>query len=106
MTTTALLPSQSDLTTALRAFLLAELPVGTEVVLGQINRVPEPASSRFVVMTPIRFDRLDTNLDESLDLKMTGSIAGTTLTVTAVSPLSPGAIVVGSEIFGAGVAAG
>ena len=106
MTTTALQPSQPDLTTAIRTFLLAELPSGTEVVLGQINRVPEPASSNFVVMTPIRFDRLDTNLDESLDLKMTGSIAGTTLTVTAVSPLSPGTIVVGSMIFGAGVAAG
>src|SRR6185437_2075650 len=106
MTTTALQPSQPDLTTAIRTFLLDELPSGTEVVLAQVNRVPEPASSTFVVMTPIRFDRLDTNLDSSLDLKMTGSIAGTTLTVTAVSSLSPGAIVVGSMIFGAGVAAG
>lgn len=106
MTTTALQPSQSDLTTAVRAFLLAELPAGTEVILAQGNRVPEPSSSTFVVMTPTRFARLDTNLDESLDLKMTGSIAGTTLTVTAVDAKSPGAVVVGSNVYGVGVAAG
>jgi hypothetical protein len=106
MTTTAITPSQSYLTTAIRAFLLAELPSGTEVVLGQINRVAEPSSTNFVVMTPIRFDRLDTNLDESLDLKMTGSISGTTMTITAVSAKSPGAIVVGAPIFGVGIMAG
>lgn len=106
MATTALQPSQSDLTTAIRTFLIAELPSGTEVVLGQVNRVPEPTSTTFVVMTPIRFDRLDTNLDASVDLKMTGSISGTTLTITSVSPLSPGAIVVGSPVFGVNVVAG
>lgn len=38
--------------TALRSFLIGVLPDGTEVVAGQANRVPEPASSDFVVMTP------------------------------------------------------
>lgn len=38
--------------TALRSFLLAVLPSGTEVVRGQDNRVPMPTSGDFVVMTP------------------------------------------------------
>lgn len=37
--------------TALRSFLLGVLPADTEVVAGQANRVPQPASSDFVVMT-------------------------------------------------------
>lgn len=37
--------------TALRTFLLAILPDGVEVVQGQANRVPEPSSPDFVVMT-------------------------------------------------------
>lgn len=99
-------PNQDDVTTALRSFLLDILPAGTEVILGQINRVPEPLTGQFVVMTPTRFRRIDTNFDFSLDLKMTGSIAGTTMTVTAVDPKSPGAVVVGSSVFGVGVKPG
>lgn len=99
-------PKQDDVTTALRSFLLDILPAGTEVILGQINRVPEPLTGQFVVMTPTRFRRLATNFDFSLDLKMTGSIAGTTMTVTAVDPKSPGAVVVGSSVFGVGVKPG
>lgn len=106
MTPTPLAPSQDDLTAAIRTFLLAELPDGTEVVLAQGNRVPEPKGADFIVMTPLRFDRLATNLDSSLDLKMEGSIAADVMTITAVSPRSPGSVVVGASVFGVGVASG
>lgn len=46
---------------AVRAFLLDVLPAGTPVVRGQINRVPEPAQSDFVVITPLMQQRLTTN---------------------------------------------
>ena len=46
---------------ALRTFLLAVLPSGTEVVLGQDNRVPEPAADDFCVMTITLRERLATN---------------------------------------------
>lgn len=39
---------------ALRAFLLAVLPAGVEVIQGQDNRVPEPLGPNHVVMTPAR----------------------------------------------------
>lgn len=38
----------------LRAFLLAVLPAGTDVILGQPNRVPMPQGPNYVVMTPSR----------------------------------------------------
>lgn len=37
--------------TALGDFLTAVLPAGTEVIRGQVNRVPMPASDNFAVMT-------------------------------------------------------
>jgi hypothetical protein len=88
--------------TALRAFLLAILPAGTDAVRGQVNRVPEPACPNFVIMTPIHRMRLATNVDSYDDAALTGSIAGTTLTVTAVEF---GTIQVGAPVYGAGVAA-
>lgn len=102
---TTISPTQDDLTTAIRTFLISVLPDGTDVVLAQSNKVPEPTAADFVVMTPIRFDRLDTNLDSSLDEKMNGSISGSTMTITAVSPFSKGSIVLGGRIFGVNVAA-
>lgn len=96
-------PTQSAVQTALRSFLLGILPNGTEVFLGQVNRVPEPHATNFVVFTPIMRMRLATNVDTSDDCAFTGSIAGTTLTVTAVSL---GTIVVGHTLFGANVVAG
>lgn len=106
MAATQIIPDQSNLTKAIRMFLQAELPPMTEIILAQGNRVPEPEGENFVVITPIRFVRLDTNLDESLDLKMTGTITVDVLDVTAASALSPGAIVVGSKIFGVDVEPG
>jgi hypothetical protein len=80
----------------------ATFATGVTVIAGQQNRAPEPVNPWFVVMTPIRFNRLATNIDSSDDVKFTGSIAGNTLTVSA---LISGAIVAGATVFGTGVAA-
>lgn len=96
-------PTQAQINTALRAFLISILPTGVEVILGQQNRVPEPRANNFVVFTPILRDRLETNVDTYADCLFTGSISGTTLTVTAVEF---GTIVVGRALFGVGVASG
>lgn len=99
----AVTPTQSDIQTALRNFLLAILPAGIEVIESQDNRVPEPVGPDFVEYTAIRRPRLATNIDDYADALFTGSIAGSTMTITAVAY---GALVVGSTIFGVGVAAG
>lgn len=106
MSATTVSPTQDDVTTLLRSFLIDILPVGTEVILGQVNRVPEPSSGQFVVMTPTHILRLGTNFDESGDVKFTGSITGSVMTVTAFSPTSKGLIEIGSPVFGVGVTDG
>jgi hypothetical protein len=100
-------PTQSNVFAQLRSFLLSVLPAGVVVVPAQQNRVPEPAGVDFVVMTQIRQERLETNVDGYADGVFTGSIAGTTLTITAVNPKFPNAqIGVGGTIFGVGITAG
>lgn len=79
-----LAPTESEIFSVLRAFLVESLPTGTEVILAQGNRVPEPSVDNFVVMTPIRRDRIETNVDAYLDCAFTGLIAGAVLTVTVV----------------------
>ena len=54
-------PTQSNILSALRSFLLEVLPDGVDVVSGQPNRVPEPVGAEFVVMSPPNFKRLRTN---------------------------------------------
>lgn len=44
--------------TGLRAFLLAVLPTGVEVIQGQQNRAPEPRGPNHIVMTPARRDQM------------------------------------------------
>ena len=95
-----LAPTQSDAQTSLRAFLLDVMPAGTAVVIGQLNRVPEPAGAAFVVVTPIRLMRLGTNRGTGFDVKFTGSVTGNILTVTAVQH---GAIVLNSLLYGIGL---
>ena len=93
---------------ALVNFLTAVLPlIGSDgkpvsIVAAQQNRVPEPAGTDFVIITPIRFERLETNVDTTADVRFTGSIAGGILTV---SDVSIGLITVGAQVFGSGVAA-
>lgn len=66
MAVTISLTERSALT-VLRSFLLSVVPGGDsipatfECVRGQVNRVPEPKSDDFVVMTPLLRTRLDTN---------------------------------------------
>jgi hypothetical protein len=59
--------TDSAVLTVLRTFLLGILPTGTPVIRGQDNRVPEPESSDFCVMTPIMRTRLATNCDRYAD---------------------------------------
>lgn len=61
MTTPTLSLTEDQAMTALRSFLLAVVPAGVEVVRGLDNRVPEPAGTDFVTMTPILRERLATN---------------------------------------------
>lgn len=79
--------TESQTLAAIRAFLLAVATPATgtlSVIRAQVNRVPEPLGD-FIVMTPLLQQRLATNLTLYYDDIITGSIAGTTLTVTAVS---------------------
>lgn len=55
--------TETAILTALRTYLLSILPAGVEVVKGQANKVPEPTSPDFVVMTHMGRDRLSTNVD-------------------------------------------
>lgn len=96
-------PTQSQIQIALRAFLVGILPPGTDVVEGLDNRVPEPSHVDFVVMTTIRRERIETNVDSRADVSFTASISGTVMTVTA-SIL--GLISVPNVLFGTGVTAG
>lgn len=93
-------PTESNILTALRTFLIQILPTGTEVILAQVNRVPEPQVEDFVVMTPIRRTRLETNIDAWADVRFIGSIAADVMTV---SDLTFGTIVAGQVVFGVGV---
>lgn len=55
--------TESDVLAVLRAFLLANLPAGTEVIRTQANKVPAPKSPNWVAMTPMGRDRLATNIN-------------------------------------------
>lgn len=99
--------TQNDVQIALRKFLLAVLPAGYDVMIAIQNRVPEPQSPNFVVMSPVRFTRLRTNIDTAADVRFTGAIApavspatGGVMTVTAVDF---GVIRVGAIVFGVDV---
>lgn len=106
-------PTQSNILAALRSFLVQVLPTTgpdgkpLDIILAQTNRIPEPSGDSFVTLTPLRFERIETNVDSYEDASFTGSIAGTTLAITAIDPRFPdGAIEIGTTIFGVGIAAG
>lgn len=90
-------PIQSDLFKVLGRFLLDILPTGTEVFQSQVNRVPTPKSSNWVMMTPTRRSRFETNTDRTKDVSFLGSVANGVLTVTEVLI---GQIVVPATLFG------
>jgi hypothetical protein len=103
-----LYPTSTDIFAILRSVTLDILPAGVEIIRGQVNRVAEPKGADFVVMWPLSMPRLGTNANTYVDCVFTGSIASTTLTVSAVSgnPLFPGKLMANSPVFGVGVAAG
>ena len=76
---------------------------GIQAVKGQDNRVPEPAAPNFIEMWPLSRSRIATNIDSAADCTFTGSISGTTLTVTA---LLTGTILPNAPVFGPTVAPG
>jgi len=96
-------PAQTDVNTALRAFLLAIMPAGMAIVRGQVNRVPEPNGQDFIVFWPLHANRLTTNIDHSQDTVFTASITGTVMTVTA---MQAGSIVPPVQLFGVGLSGG
>jgi len=64
--------TESQMLTALRTALLAIMPVGTEIIKGQGNRVPEPGAGNFVTMTPWLRERLEWNTDTYSDIETIG----------------------------------
>lgn len=96
-------PTEMQVRTALRAFLVSVLPAGVDVVLGQMNRTPEPrsANSSYGVIWPLRRRRLATNLHSFQDCHFPGSIAGTVMTAGTVVGLP---LAAGRQVFGPGVA--
>jgi hypothetical protein len=99
------MPALIDLTdtailTAVRNMLLQVVPSGVEVLRAQVNRVAEPNGADFIMMTPLRRERLSTNIDQDQDIIITAGIAGTLMTVTAINvgTLSPGQTLFGPEL--------
>ena len=80
--------------TSLVSFVNSIVPPGTQVIRGQQNRVAEPSVANFVVLWPLRYERLSTNIASFYDNVITASINGETLTVSEItqqeSPLSAG----------------
>ena len=79
------------------------MTTGVEIITAQQNRVPEPEGEDFIVMTPLMHERIETNTDSYADVAFTASIAGTTLTISA---MQFGTIMVGQTVFGTNVSAG
>jgi hypothetical protein len=111
MTTVA--PTFDNIAAALRSFVVSVLPTvgpdgkSLDVIIAEQNRIPSPAGSSYVVMTPLRQERLETNTDSYSDAVFTGSISGTTMTITAVDSRFPAATLAGGAvIFGPNIAAG
>lgn len=59
--------TEGDLFQSLRGLLASMLPTSVEIIRAQINRVPEPRTTDFIVMTLLSRDRLATNIDDYVD---------------------------------------
>jgi len=81
-----LLPSPNQVTAQSdMVSFLGTMFSGVEVIEGLDNRVPEPAGSDFIVVTPTTRQALGSNLEVWSDVVFTATISGNTLTVSAVS---------------------
>lgn len=96
-------PSEMQVRTALKAFLVSVLPSGVEVLLGQQNRIPEPQATAYAVIWPLRHRRLATNLHSFQDCFFDGQIAGVAMAVGTVTGLP---LAIGRQVFGPGVTPG
>ena len=103
--------TETNIFTALKAVLLTfglqtssgvDLP-SPQIIKGQVNRVPEPQATDFIVMWPLMRNRLATNIDDWLDNSFVGSITSNVLTVTLINK---GSVIVGLPIYGVSVATG
>jgi len=69
--------------TAFKAVMSSMLP-SLQVVLGQVNKVPQVRSEDFAIYWPTRRERLSTNVDESADALFVGTIVQDVMTVSSV----------------------
>lgn len=92
---------QSSVLATMRSFLLSILPPPIEVVKGQDNRVPEPATLDFVVMTPMLQKRLSFNVDVFADCAFLASI--NTAGVLSITAMLHGTVTVGNQLLGVGI---
>lgn len=91
--------------------MLSAVLSNTDVIKAQINRVAEPAAPDFVLMTPLRQERLATNETNYYDNILTGAIEPETFeavgsiarSILTVTELVSGAIIIGSAISGANI---
>lgn len=89
-------PTEDQVFGALGQFMAQIMPSGFMPVRGQVNRAAPPNIANYAVMWPRSRLRLGTNFDEYVDCRFVASIAGTTMTVTAVSY---GQLKAGLEVF-------
>lgn len=95
------IPTQETTFESLRAFIMNVLPAGVPVIQGQANRVAEPLADDYVLMIPLRRERIETNVDNFHDDAYRGSFAGLVLTVTQILA---GSVKQGATPTGTGVA--
>lgn len=87
--------TEDDIFKGIGQFLTAVLPMGVNIVQGQINRVPQPKDLNSVVMTPLYRQRLSTNVD-TWDFEQVDP--------TELAYLSPGQMTIQCDVFGPGSA--
>jgi hypothetical protein len=101
------MPALIDLTefavmTEMRDFLVGILPASVQVIKAQNNRTASPLGD-YVVMTPIRRERLSTNIDTYDDIALLGTVADATLTVTDIEGVP---LILGNPLSAIGLAPG
>ncbi len=57
-------PTQANIQKSLRNFLIDILVIDPQdIIAAQVNRVPEPNGADFIVFTPLRYERLETDIE-------------------------------------------
>src|SRR5450631_4181091 len=93
--------TEAQVLTALGNLLTYVLPqLGSNIIIGQTNRVPSPQGD-YIVMWPLSRPRLATDYEMPADTKFTASITTNQMTITE---LISGEIKPGNQVFGVNVA--